>query len=108
MSGRLPAADCRTLDAIRAGIDDIDRQVIALLGERYGYVQAAAAFKRDADAVRAPERLASMLRQRRDWATQAGLSADVIEQLYRQLVDYFIAAEMRHWQDAAELSPPAA
>lgn len=98
MSGRLPAANCQSLLDIRAGIDDIDQQVIRLLGERFSYVKAAAAFKRDADAVRAPQRLQQMLAQRRDWATQAGLSADVIEALYRQLVEYFIAEERRHWQ----------
>ncbi|MFC3627282.1 isochorismate lyase [Vogesella amnigena] len=98
MSGRLPAADCQSLLDIRSGIDDIDQQVIRLLGERFDYVKAAAAFKRDADAVRAPQRLQQMLAQRRDWATQAGLSADVIEALYRQLVEYFIAEELRHWQ----------
>ncbi|SCK06613.1 isochorismate lyase [Vogesella sp. LIG4] len=98
MSGRLPAPDCHALADIRTGIDDIDQQVIRLLGERFGYVKAAARFKHDADAVRAPQRLQQMLAQRREWATQAGLSADVIEALYRQLVDYFIAEELRHWQ----------
>ena len=98
MSARLPAASCQSLTDIRAGIDDIDQQVIRLLGERFAYVKAAAAFKRDADAVRAPQRLQQMLAQRRAWATQAGLSPDVIEGLYRQLVEYFIAEELQHWQ----------
>ena len=41
-----------------------------------------------------------MLQQRRDWAAEAGLSPDVIEQVYRDLVNHFIAEEMKHWQDS--------
>ena len=39
-----------------------------------------------------------MLLQRREWADAEGLSADVIEQLYRDLVSYFIDAEMSKWR----------
>ncbi len=90
--------DCTGMADIRAEIDRIDEAVITLLGKRFRYVRAAAPFKTDATAVRAPERFAAMLAQRRDWAAQQGLSPEVIEQLYRDLVAYFIAEEMRHWQ----------
>ena len=89
---------CTGMVDIRAEIDRLDEAVITLLGKRFRYVRAAAPFKTDAAAVRAPERFAAMLAQRRDWAEQQGLSPDVIEQLYRDLVAYFIAEEMRHWQ----------
>jgi isochorismate pyruvate lyase len=90
---------CAGMAEIRAEIDRIDQAVITLLGKRFRYVRAAAPFKTDAAAVRAPERFAAMLVQRRIWAEQQGLSPDVIEQIYRDLVAYFIAEEMRHWQD---------
>lgn len=83
---------------IRTEIDQIDRQVIALLGQRFDYVKAAAKFKTDAASVRASARFESMLQQRRTWAEAAGLSADVIEKLYRDLVTYFINEELNHWQ----------
>lgn len=89
---------CTGMADIRAEIDRIDEAVIALLGKHFRYVRAAAPFKTDAAAVRAPERFAAMLEQRRVWAEQQGLSPDVIEQIYRDLVAYFIAEEMRHWQ----------
>ncbi len=89
---------CTGMVDIRAEIDRIDQAIIALLGNRFRYVLAAAPFKTDAAAVRAPERFAALLAQRRIWAEQQGLSPDVIEQLYRDLVAYFIAEEMRHWQ----------
>jgi isochorismate pyruvate lyase len=83
---------------VRAEIDRIDQQVIGLLGERFAYVQRASDFKTSATAVRAPERFQAMLLQRRNWAQQAGLDADVIEGVYRDLVNYFIKEEMKKWQ----------
>ncbi|KMJ52521.1 isochorismate-pyruvate lyase [Vogesella sp. EB] len=94
---RLPA-QCRDMAEIRGEIDRIDQQVIALLGERFRYVKAATAFKHSADTVRAKARFDSMLAQRRVWAEQQQLSADVIERLYRELVNYFIAEELAAWQ----------
>ena len=41
-----------------------------------------------------------MLAQRRQWAENAGLEPDVIEQLYRNLVQYFINAELDHWRSS--------
>ena len=83
---------------IRVEIDRLDRQVIALLGERFSYVKAASKFKTSETDVKAPERVQAMLQQRRAWAEEAGLSADVIEKLYRDLVNYFIEEEAKHWQ----------
>lgn len=108
MTPRRPPQQCASLAEVRQQIDAIDQQVIQLLGERFGYVLAAAPFKHSSAAVRAPQRFAAMLQQRRQWAAQAGLAPDVIEQLYRQLVEYFIAEELRHWQGAAKLSPALA
>lgn len=90
--------DCTNMQDIRTEIDHIDQQIIALLGQRFDYVKAAAKFKTDTASVRASERFESMLQQRRIWAETAGLSADVIEKLYRDLVTYFINEELNHWQ----------
>ena len=90
--------DCQNMADIRVEIDRLDRQVIALLGERFSYVKAASKFKTSETDVKAPERVQAMLQQRRAWAEEAGLSADVIEKLYRDLVNYFIEEEAKHWQ----------
>lgn len=90
--------ECTNLAEIRAEIDAIDQQVIALLGQRFGYVKAVTRYKTSATSVRAPERQEAMLKQRRIWAEQVGLDPDVIEGLYRDLVAYFISAEMAHWR----------
>ena len=86
------------MEDVRAEIDRRDRQIVALLGERAGYVHAAAAFKTSEDGVRAPERFRTMLQTRRDWAEQEGLDADMVEDLYRNLVKHFIQKEMKAFQ----------
>jgi isochorismate pyruvate lyase len=86
-------ADCTTIEEIRAEIDRLDHAVIELIGKRFQYVVAASKFKTGTASVRAPERVTAMLRQRRTWAAEAGLKPDVIEKLFRDLVNHFIFIE---------------
>lgn len=99
--------DCETIAEIRAEIDALDRQVIALLGQRFAYVKAAAKFKTSETSVRAPERFAAMLEQRRVWAAAAGLDPEAIANLYGDLVNHFIEAELKHWQSRSNPSCPS-
>jgi len=39
-----------------------------------------------------------VLIQRREWASENDLHPDAIEKMYRDLVNHFIAEEMKHWQ----------
>jgi isochorismate pyruvate lyase len=93
-------ADCGSLEEVRAQIDRIDEQIVRLIGERAGYVKAAARFKDSEHAVAAPDRFAAMLQARRRWAGREGVSPDVIEAIYRELVRYFIAEEKEHWRNS--------
>ena len=90
--------ECSNLTEIRAEIDRLDRQIIALLGQRFTYVKAAAKFKTSEESVRAADRFKALLEQRRAWAVEEGLDPDAIEELYRNLVNHFIAAELRQWR----------
>ena len=90
--------ECIDMAEIRAEIDALDRQVIALLGRRFKYVKAASKFKTSETGVKAPERFRAMLQQRRVWAEEEGLSGEAIAQLYENLVNRFIAEEMKHWK----------
>ncbi len=77
-----PPEDCARIEDVREGIDALDREVIALIGRRARYVEAAARFKTSESSVRAPERQKAMLYARRQWATEEGLDPDVIENVY--------------------------
>ena len=61
MSDILPPADCTTMTEVRAGVDDVDRQVVALLQRRFGYMDAAARIKPAREAVRDEWRKADVL-----------------------------------------------
>ncbi len=89
--------ECASLEDVRTEIDRIDRAIIAALGRRFEYVRAAAAFKTGATSVRAPERIEAMARRWRVWAEENGLSPDVIERMFRELVAYFTSEELAHW-----------
>ena len=67
---------CANLQEIRAEIDRIDREVIAALGQRFAYVKAAAKFKTSEAGVKASDRFAAMLAQRREWAAVEGVGVD--------------------------------
>lgn len=95
-----PPEECASLEEVRWGIDALDREIIALIGRRARYVEAAARFKTSETSVRAPKRQKSMLDVRRRWAEEKGLSPDVIETIYRTLVGYFIQREMERWHMA--------
>jgi isochorismate pyruvate lyase len=90
-------ADCKSLDEVRVEIDRLDRALLALLGERASYVHAAARFKPTEADIAAPARQAAMIEARREWAREEDLDPDVIEQLYRDLVAYFVERERTHW-----------
>ncbi|NHA05426.1 isochorismate lyase [Mucilaginibacter sp. HC2] len=90
--------ECRDMTDIRREIDAIDRLVIALIGRRFKYVQAAAKFKRNPTDVASPERFKAMLAERRSWAQAEGLCPDAIEKMYADLVNHFIAEELKTWK----------
>jgi isochorismate pyruvate lyase len=79
---------------VRAGVDDVDRQVVALLKRRFGYMDAAARIKPDRSAVRDEWRKADVLAKVD--ATAAGLGVDpaLMARLYEDLIETSIAYEL--------------
>jgi isochorismate pyruvate lyase len=95
---RISPERCASLDEIRAGMDAIDRQIVSLIADRVAFVRAAAKFKTSSANVAAPERVAAVLKTRRDWAEAKGISGDIVESLYRDLVAYCVSEEHKQWQ----------
>jgi isochorismate pyruvate lyase len=90
-------SDPRSLAEVRARIDDLDTQLVALLARRQVLVEAAAGFKPDEGAVRAPDRVERVVAAVRDKAVAAGLDADVAEAVWRSMIAAFIELELaRH------------
>ena len=95
-----PPEDCSNIEDVRENIDVLDREIVALIGRRSQYVEAAACFKTSESSVRAPERQRAMLGVRRQWADEEGLSPEVIEAVFQTLIDYFVQRELHGWRDS--------
>jgi len=91
--------DCKSLGEIRSHIDQLDRSLITAISRRQEYVHAAARFKRSEDQVHAHERQRTMLAARRNWAEGEGVDPDLIEVLFRTMVEHFVKAEMALFSD---------
>ena len=87
-------ADCNTMTEVRAGVDDVDRQVIALLKRRFGYMDAAARIKPDRSAVRDEWRKADVLGKVDASATELGVDRALAARLYEDLIESSIAHEL--------------
>ncbi|QGP78266.1 chorismate mutase [Sphingobium sp. CAP-1] len=86
-----------TMVEVRAGVDELDRQLVALLARRFAHMRAAARIKPDRDAVRDEARKRQVIDQARDEAERLGAPADVIADLWEQLVEASIAYEMAEY-----------
>lgn len=86
--------DCQTLAEVRAEIDRLDQSLINTIGRRQEYVHAAARFKRSDTEVHAHEGQRQMMEVRRLWAETEGVAPDLIEGLFRKIVDHFVSAEL--------------
>jgi chorismate mutase len=84
---------CSSLDEVRSCIDDVDRQLVKLLAARRGFVLQAAAFKKTDADVRAPARVEQVIAKVRGLAGAEGIEPELVEALYRQMIEGFIAIE---------------
>jgi len=99
---RLPASKTETMAEVRAGVDEIDRALVALLAERMGYMDAAARIKPERGQVRDEARKAQVIANVRGEAKQLGLDPALVEALWEQLVEASIAYELRQWDAVRE------
>lgn len=78
---------------VRAGIDALDRALVALLAERQDFIEAAARIKDTRDTVRDEARIEDVIAKVKAEAEQRGLSPDIAEAVWRALVEASIAHE---------------
>ena len=90
---RVSPAECRTMAEVRQGVDALDRQIVALIGERFRYMDAAARIKPVREAVRDEARKAEVLANVAAHAAAAGVPAEAAAELYERLVEASIAYE---------------
>ena len=89
--------DCQTMVEVREGVDATDRELVALLDRRFGYMRAAARIKESRDAVRDEARKASVIAAAIAEAEARGIPEDVIADMWERLVEGSIAYEFTEW-----------
>lgn len=97
-------APCASLAEVRHPIDRVDRQLVALIAERGAYVRQAAGFKKTAEEVPAPERVAQVLAKVNTITVECGAKATVVDATWGAMIAAFIENERVH---QAALHPPS-
>jgi isochorismate pyruvate lyase len=93
---------CETLLDVRAGVDEIDRMLVALIARRQGYMDAAARIKPSRSVVRDDARIQQVLDNVRAEAERRGLSWTIAEPVWREMMERCIAHEFDVWDATRE------
>jgi isochorismate pyruvate lyase len=88
---------CETMIEVRTGVDQVDRELVALLVRRFAYMDAAARIKADRTAVRDEARKAEVLDNVAREAGAAGLDPVRLRAVWNELVEQSIAHEAIEW-----------
>ncbi|MDY7524201.1 chorismate mutase [Sphingomonas sp. 10B4] len=94
MSEILSGPDCTTMIEVRAGVDQVDRDLVALLARRFAYMDAAARIKPARTAVRDEARKAQVIANACAAAQVGGVPEPIVADLWEQLVEASIAYEL--------------
>jgi isochorismate pyruvate lyase len=87
--------NCENIQEIRGVIDNIDKEIIRLIGQRLNYVKEIVKFKnKDRNSIVAKERYDEVIENRRMLAVENGLNPDLIENIYKSLIAHFINKEI--------------
>ncbi|MDZ4693265.1 chorismate mutase [Terricaulis sp.] len=88
---------CETMKDVRAGVDEIDRMLVALITRRQGYMDAAARIKPNRNVVRDEARIQQVLDNVKAEAEKRGLSWSIAEPVWREMMERCIAYEFDVW-----------
>ena len=100
---RTPPQACTTMTEVRHGVDRLDEEIVALIGERVRYLDAAARIKPDRGAVRDEDRKAQVLANVARLAAEHDVPEAAVAELYERLVEASIAYEFRRFDSTRQL-----
>ena len=86
---------CESLEQAREKIDAIDTALIEMIATRQFYVDQAVRFKKSIQDVQSPERVEQIIQKVRTQAVELGIDPDLVEQLYRAMIQQFIQRELK-------------
>lgn len=90
----IPPADCRTMDDLRRQIDQLDADLVARLAARARYIDRAAELKPISGLpARIGPRIEEVIGNVRARAEEEALDPELVERLWRELIEWSIARE---------------
>ena len=93
---------CRTMAEVREGVDAVDRQLVALIAQRARFMEAAARIKPSRDVVHDDWRIADVVQKVTAEATRLGVTTEIVEPVWRELIRQSIAYEFAVWDRTRE------
>jgi chorismate mutase-like protein len=104
-----PEEEKALLAPYRAKIDALDNQIVALLGERFGVISDVAKLKAEHGiAPILPYRVEEVVRNARARAEKAGVDPDLVEKIYRIIIDTACQQEEHYAHAQQAKAPPQA
>jgi isochorismate pyruvate lyase len=86
--------ECNSMDELRHQIDKLDVKIIELLANRSEFIDRATELKKsNGMPARIPERIESVVSNARNAAEELDLDADLVEKIWRILIDWSIQRE---------------
>ena len=86
--------DCNSMDELRHQIDKLDVKIIELFANRSEFIDRATELKKsNGMPARIPERIESVVSNARNAAVELDLDADLVEKIWRILIDWSIQRE---------------
>ena len=86
------------IEEVRTNINNIDEEIVKLIAQRGHFVKQAAKFKKDTADVKAPKRVEEVISKVKNLAKTVGANEEVVENVYRTMIDSFINAEMKEFE----------
>ena len=95
MIAKMKKEKCESLEQAREKIDVLDTALIEIIATRQFYVDQAVRFKNSVQDVQSPERVEQVSNKVRTQAIALGTDPDLVEHLYREMIQRFIQRELK-------------
>ncbi len=82
---------------VRAGVDALDCKLVAMIVKRQAYMSAAARIKEDRGTVYDSARIEEVITKVKTEAKRLGLSAQIAEPVWREMIKQSITYEFKEW-----------
>lgn len=90
---------CDSLEEVRNEIDILDDKLVSLISDRSHLIRQAAAFKNSVADVKAEDRIDYILQKVRHSAIQAGVSPNMISELFTIMINEMVETEISEFRN---------